>query len=121
MSRAIVEKIKHHQLQVFIALTIIVSIILVLISMRMYYSAGAYKLDLSRPEYVQIRSQIEKDPKDNNKFDEQGPISKGVLDDFLKRYRAEEESITDSKSFEGDALSDEWIGLSETESDTSSD
>ena len=71
MKAAIIDKATHHRLQLFVALAISVSVILVIISMGLYYSSNAYKLDLSRPEYIQVRSQIEKDPKDSSGFSEQ--------------------------------------------------
>ena len=49
---------RYNKFAVFIGSTILVSVLLVSISMFVYYQSDAYRLDLSRPEYTSRRSKI---------------------------------------------------------------
>lgn len=115
--RALISKIKsviaRRRFAFFIASMIFVATILVSVSMYVYYSSGAYSLDLSRPEYKERRSEIKKDSNKNDVFDESGEITDSVLDDFLVQFRSEEKQIKDTKAFQGEVLSDEELGISE--------
>ena len=51
---------RYNKFAVFIGSTILVSVLLVSISMFVYYQSDAYRLDLSRPEYTSRRSEISK-------------------------------------------------------------
>ena len=57
------ELIHRHKLPAFLVAVVILAGVLVVISVSVYYRSGAYQLDLSRPEYKDVRSQIEKDKK----------------------------------------------------------
>lgn len=111
MKSRIADTIKQFKLQVFLGSVIVISLVLANASMSLYYSTNAYQLDLSRPEYIKVRSEIDKDPKDTDSFSEQGPIDQETLDDFLNRIEAEERKATDSKAFQNDVLSDEQLGI----------
>ena len=88
------------------------TIVLVLISMRLYYSSDAFRLDLSRPEYVELRSEITKGSETKDAFEAQGSVDEAVLDDFLRRYNTEADKVLKAKAFANDVLSDEQLGLS---------
>lgn len=111
MKDRLINFIKRFKFQVFLGSVIAISLVLVNISMNLYYSTNAYQLDLSRPEYVKVRSQIEKDPKDEDSFSEQGPVNQETLEDFLNRFQAEERKAIDSKAFQNDVLGDEQLGI----------
>ena len=42
----------------FVAIAITIAVLLVSVSMAVYYQSDAYRLDLSRPEYVSKRAEI---------------------------------------------------------------
>lgn len=100
-----------YRMPIFLALVVVVAIVLLTFSMRIYYTSGAYQLDLSRPEYKGVRSKITKNNGQNGAFSAQGEISDKVLEDFLKRYKKEATEIRDAKPFQGDVLDDEQLGL----------
>lgn len=107
--------IERHRLLVFILSVIGVALVLVVISMNIYYSTNAYQLDLSRPDFVSLRPHIKRETKPKDEFDSQGTIDKGVLDDFLRRYREEADRVLKAKAFSSDVLSDEELGINEPE------
>lgn len=101
----------RHRLAAFLIGVIGLAFVLVMISMNVYYASGAYQLDLSRPEYKSVRSQIEPVPKTKDAFDAQGEINEAVLDDFLNRYKEEAERVIEADAFSGDVLSNEQLGI----------
>ena len=87
---------RYNKFAVFIGSTILVSVLLVSISMFVYYQSDAYRLDLSRPEYTARRSEISK-----------------TIKEFLKLYDDEAKGIAKTKAFSNDVLSDkELLGIS---------
>lgn len=106
--------IDQHRFGVFISSVILLAVLLVMVSMWLYYSSDAFRLDLSRPEYMELRSEINKGAEKKDAFEAQGAINDEVLEDFLKRYSAESDKALNAKAFSNDVLSDEQLGLSGT-------
>lgn len=92
---------------------IAVSIVLVGISMHLYYSSDAFRVDLSRPDYVPYRAQID-NSNDHNRdmFEAQGEVTGNVLDSFLQKYKQEEKKADGARAFASDVLSDDQLGIS---------
>ncbi|MDO4774077.1 MAG: hypothetical protein Q4A37_03060 [Candidatus Saccharibacteria bacterium] len=103
--------INDHKLPVFIIGAITVAIVMVLISMKIYYASDAFRLDLSRPEHVPIREKIDRAPASSDGFAADGDITEAVLDDFLQRYKKESEKATKVPVFGNDVLSNKQLGL----------
>lgn len=105
----------NYKLPVFLVAAVLLAGVLVVISVRMYYISGAAQLDLSRPEYVSVRSQIDKNEKKkaSDLFDTQGEVTEAVLEEFLVGYRAQASKALDSGAFANDVLSDEALGISQ--------
>ena len=103
--------VEQHRFGVFIGGVISLAIVLVVISMWLYYSSDAFRLDLSRPEYMELRSEITKGSETKDAFEAQGAIDDEVLDDFLRRYKVEASKALDAKAFSNDVLSDEQLGI----------
>lgn len=104
--------IMRYKLPAFLTAAIAMAALLVSISMIVYYNSGASQLDLSRPEYKSVRSQIVQDQKDKDMlFDSQGAITDEVLEDFLTRYKASSEELIELKAFSGEVLSSEQLGF----------
>lgn len=101
----------RYKLPVFLGAAIALAIILVMISMTVYYRSGAYQLDLSRPEYKAVRSQIEPSKKANYGFDAQGQVDEQVLDEFLDKYQLETDKALAADAFSADVLSNEQLGI----------
>ncbi len=95
----------------FLMATIMIALVLVGVSMQAYYASGAAQLDLSRPEYVPVRSQIATNKKNKNTFDSQGGVNEAVLGDFLNKYKEAASGAADTTPFSPAVLSDEQLGL----------
>lgn len=103
--------VRGNRLFVFVSGAVLLSFVLVGLSMSLYYSSGAFRLDLSRPEYESVRPQIDQTSKGHQLFDNQGDIDTNVIDDFTKRYGVESRKVTETQAFGNDVLSDEQLGI----------
>lgn len=105
----------------FVAIAITIAVLLVSVSMAVYYQSDAYRLDLSRPEYVSKRAEISEDTKkSNNEFDAQGAVDANTVHDFLRMYDAEMEKIGHVKAFSQDVLGDASLGIDDDKSSENS-
>jgi hypothetical protein len=103
-----------HSFLLFITSSIAVASVIVTISMAMYNGSGAAQLDLSRPGYKDVRSQIEKNDVDFQTFSASGPISKKVISDFKATYDKQAKKIKVVNAFGGDPLSTDALGISDS-------
>lgn len=113
LSRRIVGLVTQYKLPTMVLSVIAVSIVLVGISMHLYYSSDAFRVDLSRPDYVPYRAQID-NSNDHNRdmFEAQGEVTGSVLDSFLQKYKQEEKKADGARAFASDVLSDDQLGIS---------
>ena len=111
MKDRLTELVRRYNLVVFLAMAIFLALLMVLASIVIYYRSGAYQLDLSRPEYKEVRSQIEKDKKTSDIFGAQGPVNEAVLDDFLVQYQTEADRALGASAFSNDVLSNDQLGI----------
>lgn len=111
MKQQIKDFANRYKLPVFLASSVLLAGVLVAISMVIYYKSGAYQLDLSRPEYQGVRSQIEADQKADDAFAAQGAVDVGVLDDFLDQYQKQADKALAADAYSTDVLSNEQLGI----------
>ena len=90
--------------------SIVTSLVLVGVSMALYFSSGAAQLDLSRPGYVSVREQANEKEQFTG-FSASGAIDKESLDEFQKLYDEQAKKTTTIDSFGGEAMADETLGL----------
>lgn len=103
-----------HRLATMIILAIIASLVLVVISMRIYENSGAAQLDLSRPGYSSVRDQARTND-DIDAFPDTGEINQKTInefDDLFSRY-ADEATAVDA--FGGDVLNETQLGINAPE------
>lgn len=103
--------IERYRLPTFLIGAMSLAGIMVVVSVSIYYMSGAYQLDLSRPEYQSVRSEIENEKKDAKAFETQGSVDAQVLEGFLDEYKQESRRLIEADAFSGDVLSDEQLGL----------
>lgn len=102
----------HHKLRFigFISASVAVSLVLVAISIAMYFSSGTAQLDLSRPGYQSVRSQAK--PEDPYKgFDASGPVDENSLQEFDSKYKDRAKNALSVDAFNSDALSDASLNI----------
>jgi hypothetical protein len=101
----------QHRFVVMIAATIAVSLVLVIISMALYFNSGAAQVDLSRPGYKAVREQVKNNGKDET-FPAIGEIDKKSLDTFETMYDETAKQIQ-TDVFDPAVLSDESLSIAE--------
>ena len=112
LEQSIISHAKDHRLLIMVSGSIVISILLVLVALALYYSTGASQLDLSRPGYQDIRDQVRSD--DNYKgFDATGPIDAESLNEFDKLYSEKLKEIEEVNAFSNDVLSPQSLQIEE--------
>lgn len=89
-----------------------VALLLVAVSIALYFSSGTAQLDLSRPGYKSVRSQSKEDPYTG--FSSSGSIDEQALNDFQKLYQEQANKATSLEPFTGDALNDSTLGIDDS-------
>lgn len=82
--------------------------------MQMYNSSGAAQLDLSRPGYVSVRSKVDTSDSDFQNYPANGPMNKGVIDDFKALLNKQAQKIVGVDAFGGSPLDPAALGISDT-------
>lgn len=106
-------RFERHKFMLLVGLTIAISMFLVWIALGLYNSSGAAQLDLSRPGYKSIRSQVSHDDTFTG-YPSTGEMNKAALDQFRTLYSTQAEQATSVDSFGGGALSDQALGIDDS-------
>ncbi len=101
----------RHRYFVLIFSTIFVSLVLVSISMWMYYSSGAVQLDLSRPGYSSVASQVKDDEVNFTVYPSTGPVNTTTINQFQQTYDSQASNAKAVDAFGGDPLSPSALGM----------
>lgn len=89
---------------------ILVSLVLTVISVSWYTLDGSSKLDLSRPGYERERTEVLTNDTQKT-YDTTSPVTKGVINDFLKEYDSRTKELSGYGNFSDGALDDNGIQL----------
>ncbi len=102
------------KLGIALGCAVVVAMCLTVVSILIYYGAGFYKFDLSRPGYEKERSQVTNDSNSTPKnYDTTSPITSKALDDFLRDYDTGTSKATAYGDFRDQSLSDTELRLGE--------
>ena len=93
----------RHRLALLLVGTVITAILLTVVSMIIYNSSGAAQLDLSRPGYRSVSSQIDSNDEIDG-FSASGSIDKGTIQDFMSLYDKQAAKAKAVDAFNGDPL-----------------
>lgn len=94
--------------------SLFVAMLLVTISMSLYFSSGTAQLDLSRPGYQSVRDQSRtEDPYKG--YSASGPVNDQTLDEFEKLYNERSKNATSVDAFNPDVISDAALGIDSAE------
>ena len=97
--------IERHRIVYGVVAAIMIASLLTAISMALYVSSGASRLDLSRPGYERVRSGLRNDT-DESQFSANGPINQAVVNDFQNRFNKHRDTFNKLDNFSTGALSD---------------
>ena len=104
------ELINRHRLPFAIGGALLISILMTVISMSLYFTSGASRLDFSRPGYEQAREQV-KDEKPSQNFNPTGPLNRSVLAEFQKLFDEERATLKSIGNYKDKSMTDESLQL----------
>lgn len=107
----IMDYVRKNRLPVMVVGALIIAAIMTSLSLSLYVSSGASKLDLSRPGFESTRQEVTVDERENETFDPTGPLDDYAINDFRRLYDKQRQEIDDLGDFNGDLLSDETLNL----------
>jgi len=101
----------EHQWSVFIVIVLIAALTLTTISLWLYRTSGAIKLDLSRPGYEKVREDIKDDNDNAGPFLPTGNLDETAITDFRSRYETIKVRLNQINNYDNAVMSDENLGL----------
>lgn len=110
VSRKIISVAARHKLPAALVLAIFAALVLTVISVGMYYAAGFYRYDLSRPGYEKERTEIAK-PTPQKEYNTTSPVTKGTVDGFLDEFDARQKDLKAYGDYRDPSLTDEDLLL----------
>ncbi len=106
----------RRELVIFIVASVLIAFSLVVISMALYTSSGASLLDLSRPGYKSVQSEVV-NPDSFEAFSASGAVTKSTLDQFQQIYDKQVKSVSNSIGYNDIPLSDQALGIEDPATD----
>ena len=104
--------IGRHQLSSFVIVALLITGLMTGVSLWLYRASGAFRLDLSRPGYEQVRGEVtDNDQQQDKPFSPSGALTTDVIKDFNARLDKQQTNLSKMGDFGGDTLSDENLGL----------
>ena len=107
------EIVEQHRIFYAITLALLVAMLLTAISMALYVSSGASRLDLSRPGYESLREEVQQGG-DESTFSSTGPINSSVADDFQQRFDKHRDTLSKLGNYGSNALDDQQLQIAPT-------
>lgn len=102
-----------HQFLFFIIFCIVIAFVMTMISLQLYKHSGAMKLDMSRPGYEQVRSEVEKS-RDDQPYSATGELNETAIDDFNNRIDRYKQELKNLGTYDNSIISDENLNLVDT-------
>lgn len=107
---AVEEFWRKRQFALFIVCCIAFAAVMTGISLWLYRSSGAIKLDMSRPGYERVRKTVEKS-QDDEAYPSSGKLDKKAVDDFNKRLQKYRDDLDKMETFSSETINDEALNL----------
>lgn len=110
VTRKVLNVARRHKLPAALVLAVAAALLLTVISVGMYYAAGFYRYDLSRPGYEKERTEIAK-PTPQREYNTTSPVTKGTIDGFLDEFDARQKDLKAYGDYRDPSLTDEDLLL----------
>ena len=101
----------------FVAGSIGIAFLMVVIAMALYDSSGAAKLDLSRPGNQSIQDKLH-EVESFESFPADGTVDKKTLDQFRALYDKQTKQVNSEDAFSGSAFTDQALGIDASDDDS---
>lgn len=102
-----------HQFLFFIIFCIVIAFVMTMISLQLYRHSGAMRLDMSRPGYESVRSEVEKS-RDDQPYSATGELNEAAIDDFNNRVDHYKQELENLGTYDNSIISDENLNLVDT-------
>lgn len=99
-----------HRFALFVVSCIIVAIVMTGISLVLYQRSGAMKLDMSRPGYESVRTEVEKS-NDDQPYSSSGAFDDEVIQDFENRIDKYRDELNNMGDYDNASITDESLNL----------
>lgn len=110
-----VSKWSQHRIVILVAITIVISLVLVVVGMVLYNVSGTAQLDLSRPGYEGVSTHIDEDVQSFREYSAAGPIDADSLDEFRQLFTTQAENAKAIEPFSGDPMAPNALGIDESQ------
>lgn len=101
---------ERHRFLAMVGASIVIALMLVAVSMKLYESSGAAQLDLSRPGYEHVNEKVT--PSEVFKgFPAVGELNQESIQEFREMYSKRALQATNVDSFGGDVMNDAALGI----------
>lgn len=101
---------EQHRFLLMVGISIVIALMLVAVSMKLYASSGAAQLDLSRPAYEHVTAKAEQSEVFKG-FSAAGEVNEKTIKEFQDMYNARAAKATNIDSFGGDVMSDAALAI----------
>ena len=108
--RSIRQVLGAHQFACFITLCVVIAGAMTVISLELYRRSGAMKLDMSRPGYEKVRTEVEKSS-DDQPYDSSGALTDEALQDFENRVKKYQDELDNLGQYDNSIIGDENLNL----------
>lgn len=98
----------RHRLSLLLIVTVLIALTLTIVSVAIYNSSGAAQLDLSRPGYRSVSSQVEKTDTIDT-YSAIGDVNKDTIEEFMDLYDTQATKAKAVDAFNGDPLNPEIL------------
>lgn len=110
--KVIVKYKNTYKLTFAILIAITIAMALTVVSVALYIATGTSKLDLSRPGYEEVRKKVSTEKEeDKSAFSPVGTIDKKLLDDYLVKYKKQQQRLKNYDTYEPKNIEDAQLGL----------
>ncbi len=109
-----------NQMLTFIIGAVLIAIVMTGVSLWLYRSSGAAKLDLSRPGYEKARTEVEDDNSGTKPFSPTGELNSEAIKDFRNRYGSIRDKLDKTNNYDESDVRDDNLGLNPNDENTES-
>lgn len=102
--------IDRHRLIYGIVAALLIAMLLTAVSMAMYVSSGASRLDLSRPGYERARAAVQPGGAEDD-FSPTGPLNTEVAQQFQERFTKRRDKLKQFDDYASTALDDNELQI----------
>lgn len=107
----------NHRIVLLVVVTIAIALGMVSVGLVLYNVSGTAQLDLSRPGYAGVSTQVETEKETFREYPATGSINQKSLEEFSTLYEEQAASARAVDAFGGDPMAPDALGIDESTTD----